>query len=399
MVLGFHRTSGIDPGFNPQNLYLISLDPMRDGYSGEQSAAFFQKLSDRVKTLPAVSASSLTESVPMAPMGGGSVAFSSTASDAANSRVIHSARQNVIGKDYFETLGIALLQGRAFRKEDEAMGATAIIVSEKLWHECWQREDPLGRRIEIGSDDAPGSGLDALAIFDPRPRAAAKARQVFEVVGVVKDMKAAFEMGEPQPAIYFPLRPSDYAQPSLAGITLMVRGVPGVDAIAAVRREISAMDTHLTPFHAQSMPEQIDELMFLVRMGLWIYGFIGVFGLILASVGLAGVTAYSVARRGREIGIRMALGATSGNVLVLVMREGVALVAVGTVIGMTGAWAAGKVLSAMISVVASATSASASDPLLLVGAPALLAGLALLACYLPARRSMSIDPVSALRQE
>ena len=313
--------------------------------------------------------------------------------------MIHNARQNVIGKDYFETLGIPMLLGRAFRKEDEADGATAIIVSEKLWRECWQREDPLGRRIEIGSDDAPAAGWTRWRCSIPRPRAAAKARQVFEVVGVVKDMKAAFEMGESPPAIYFPLRPSDYAQPSLAGITLMVRAVPGVDAIAAVRREISAMDAHLAPFHAQSMPEQIDELMFLVRMGLWIYGFIGVFGLILASVGLAGVTAYSVARRGREIGIRMALGASRHDVLGLVMREGAALVAVGTVIGMAGAWAAAKVLSAMVSVVASATSASTSDPLLLVGAPVLLAALALLACYLPARKSMSIDPSRALRQE
>lgn len=399
MVLGFHRTTGIDPGFNPKNLYLISLDPMRDGYSGEQSTVFFQKLADRVKRLPAVSASSLTGTVPMALMGNGNVTFSSTATDPASSRVIHNARQNVVGKDYFETLGIPILLGRAFRKEDEAEGATAIIVSEKLWRECWKREDPLGRRIEIGSDDAPGSGLDALGLFDPRPRGTAKARQVFEVVGVVKDMKAAFEMGESPPAIYFPLRASDYAQPSLAGITLMVRAVPGVDAIAAVRREISAMDAHLAPFHAQSMPEQIEELMFLVRMGLWIYGFIGVFGLILASVGLAGVTAYSVARRGREIGIRIALGATSQDVLGLVMREGAALVALGTVIGLAGAWAAAKVLSAMVSVVASATSASTSDPLLLVGAPVLLAGLALLACYLPARKSMSIDPASALRQE
>jgi hypothetical protein len=332
-------------------------------------------------------------------MGNGSVTFSSAANDASSSRVIHNARQNVIGRDYFATLGIPILSGRAFRKDDEADGATAIIVSEKLWRECWDREDPLGRRIEIGSDDAPGAGLEGMPVLEARPRTAAKARQVFEVVGVVKDMKAAFEMGESPPAIYFPLRPSDYTQPSLTGITLMVRAVPGVDAIAAVRREISTMGDRLAPFHAQSMPEQIEELMFLMRMGLWIYTFVGVFGLILASVGLAGVTAYSVARRGRELGIRVALGATSGNVLGLVMREGAALVLMGTVIGLAGAWAAAKVLSAMVSVVASATSASTSDPLLLVGAPLLLAGLALLACYLPARKSMRIDPASALRQE
>jgi hypothetical protein len=145
-----------------------------------------------------------------------------------------------------------------------------------------------------------------MPVLEPRPRAVAKLRQVFEVVGVVKDLKAAFEMGESAPAIYFPLRPSDYKQPSMTGITPMVRAEPGVDAIAAVRREVAAIDNHRAPFHAQSMPEQIEELMFLMRMGLWIYTFIGVFGLILASVGLAGVTAYSVARRGREIGIRVA---------------------------------------------------------------------------------------------
>jgi hypothetical protein len=335
----------------------------------------------------------------MALMGNGSVTFSSTANDPSSSRAIHNARQNIIGRDYFATLGIPLLSGRAFRKEDEADGATAVIVSEKVWRDCWDHQDPLGRRIEIGNDDGSGAGLEGMPVLDPRPRAAAKARQVFEVVGVVKDMKAAFEMGESPPAIYFPLRPSDYSQASLTGITLMVRAIPGVDAIAAVRREISSMDDRLAPFHAQSMPEQIEELMFLMRMGLWIYTFLGVFGLILASVGLAGVTAYSVARRGREIGIRVALGATSRNVLGLVMREGTALVAFGTVIGLAGAWAAAKVLSAMVSVVASATSASTSDPLLLVGAPVLLAGLALLACYLPARKSMRIDPASALRQE
>jgi putative ABC transport system permease protein len=334
----------------------------------------------------------------MAILGSGNVTFSSMANGQTSSREIHNARQNVVGMDYFETLGVPMLSGRSFRKEDEAESATAIIVSEKLARECWNREDALGRRIETGSDDAPGANAGALAMFDPRPRST-KARQVFEVVGVVKDMKAAFEMGESPPAIYFPLRGSDYAQPSLTGITLMVRAVPGVDATAAVRREVTAMDPHLAPFRAQSMPQQIDELMFLVHMGFWIYGFIGVFGLILASVGLAGVTAYSVARRGREIGIRVALGATRGNVLGLVMREGAALVGVGTVIGMAAAWAAAKALSAMVSAVASATSASTSDPLLLVGAPVLLAGLALLACYLPARKSMRIDPARALRQE
>ena len=181
--------------------------------------------------------------------------------------MIHNARQNIVGRDYFETLGIPILSGRAFRKEDEADGATAIIVSEKLWRECWNREDPLGRRIETGSDDAPGAGSDALALFDPRPRAA-KARQVFEVVGVVKDMKAAFEMGESPPAIYFPLAPLRLR----AAFTDRHHADGARRARCGRHRRRAPRDhrngPHLAPFHAQSMPEQIDELMFLVHMGL-----------------------------------------------------------------------------------------------------------------------------------
>src|SRR6478609_8825746 len=126
-----------------------------------------------------VSASSLTATVPMSLMGNGNVTFASAANDASGSRVIHNARQNIVGRDYFATLGIPILSGRAFRKDDEADGAIAIIVSEKLWRECWNREDPLGRRIEIGNPDAPSAGLEAMPALEARPRAAAKPRQVF----------------------------------------------------------------------------------------------------------------------------------------------------------------------------------------------------------------------------
>jgi ABC-type antimicrobial peptide transport system permease subunit len=199
--------------------------------------------------------------------------------------------------------------------------------------------------------------------------------------------------------IYFPARAADYARPSLQGLTLIVRATPGFDALGAVRREISAMDANLTPFNARSMTEQIDQMMYPIRVGIWTYGCIGLCGLILASVGLAGMTAYSVAQRGREIGIRMALGAQSADVLGLVMKEGAALVAVGTIIGLAGGGAGLRLLSAYLSEVAKTTGTTASHPALLLGAPLLLASLALVACYVPARKSMRIDPVVALRQE
>jgi putative ABC transport system permease protein len=176
----------------------------------------------------------------------------------------------------------------------------------------------------------------------------------------------------------------------------MVRSTPGTDALEAVRREISALDRNLTPFNARSMTEQIDQFMSPLRAAAWTYGLIGVFGLVLAAVGLAGVTAYSVAQRAHEIGIRMALGARGIDVLGLVMKEGMVLVTIGTAIGLTSAWAGMRMLSGLFSTVAST---STSNPLLLVGAPLLLASLALVSCYVPARRSTRIDPAATLRQE
>ena len=403
LVRSFQRTNEIELGFNPRNLYLISLDPMREGFSGEQARVFLQKLRDRVQGLPSVTAASLTDTVPLGMNGNGVVTFSTTGASgkgAANSRVIHSARKYIVGKDYFQTVGIPILAGRAFRKEDEANDAPAVIVSQKLVQEFWKGEDPVGRRIEVGSgEEAPLEKLDYVGSFDHRPMASGKARQEFQVVGVAKDAKMELALQEAPPGIYFPMRTADYGRPSLLGVTLLVRAAPGVDAISAVRREITAMDANLAPFNARSMVDQIEQLMYLVRMGIGIYGFIGVFGLILASVGLAGVTAYSVTQRTREIGIRIALGAQSNDVLRLVMKEGVVLVAVGTAIGLGGAWAVARLLSSMLEVVAKVTSASTFDPVLIVGAPLLLASLALAACYLPARKSMQIDAAVALREE
>ncbi|HEV2446101.1 MAG TPA: FtsX-like permease family protein [Candidatus Sulfopaludibacter sp.] len=145
------------------------------------------------------------------------------------------------------------------------------------------------------------------------------------------------------------------------------------------------------------MIEHIAQFMSALKGASWTYGLLGAFGMILAAVGLAGVTAHSVAKRGHEIGIRMALGAQKGDVLALVMKDGAALVAAGTAIGMALAWAGIRALSASFFSVAA--SVKRSDPTLLIGAPLLLAALALVACYLPARRSTRIDPAVTLRME
>jgi ABC-type antimicrobial peptide transport system permease subunit len=182
-------------------------------------------------------------------------------------------------------------------------------------------------------------------------------------------------------------------------MTLMVRsaGNSGPDAINEIRHEIAAIDPNLSVFNILTMTEYLGESDTLIRWTSVVYGGFGVFGLILASVGLAGVTAYSVAQRRKEIGIRMALGARQGQVLRLVMKEGATLVIVGAILGFLGAWAVGRVLAALSPEMGA--SLSAKQPLLMIGAPLLLGGLAMLACYFPARRSTAVDPLILLRQE
>jgi predicted permease len=392
--LGIQTTMGVQQGFDSSNLYLISLDPVRDGYSGAQAAAFFGKLLDRVKQLPSVVAATLTDTVPVGVDGNTGAIFSDARTGAE--KATHSARRHSVGKNYFETARIPILLGRGFRQEDEKDGAVAVIVSEELVRAYWRGEEVVGRRIEVGSGK-PSAGFGAApGTFDLRPDVSGKEHRIFEVVGVAKDVSEDFIASKKHPAIYFPLQQADYAQPSLRGVTLMVRGLPGVDVIGAVQREVSAMDPNLTPFNGRSMTEQIAQYMASLRSAAWTWNLIGAFGLILASVGLAGVTAYSVTQRRHEIGIRMALGAQNRDVLGLVMKEGVVLITAGTLIGMVFTWAGVRLMSSFFFSVASVQT---FNPALLIGAPLLLASLALLACYLPARGSVRIDPAIALRQE
>jgi putative ABC transport system permease protein len=172
-----------------------------------------------------------------------------------------------------------------------------------------------------------------------------------------------------------------------------------MDAITLVNRAIAAMDDGITPFYSGTMAQHIDEFMAMLRMASWTYGLIGFFGLVLAGVGLAGMTAYSVASRNHEIGIRMALGAGRGRVLGLVMKEGAALIAVGLAFGMLGAWAGSRGLAAISAEAHQVASTSANDPLVVFGAPLVLAAMALAACYVPARRSLRVDPAVVLRGE
>jgi predicted permease len=394
LSLGIQTTLGIQAGINTKNLYSVAVDPVRDGYSGAQAEIFLNRLLDRVQALPGTQAATLTETVPVSIPG----AWVKIAS-AGREKMSMGAIRHVVGHGYFDTTGIPVLSGRGFRKQDEAGSSTTVMVSETLARQLWKDQPAIGQAIDVGNGEPAAATGVWPGSFDYRRIIAGSAFQRFDVVGVAANVSEGVAMGKPQPAIYFPLRASSYSHPSLQGITLMLRTIPGVDALSLVRREMAAIDERITPVNARSMEEQIARFMAPLRMAAWTYALIGAFGLILSGVGLAGVTSYTVAQRSREIGIRIALGARSRAVLSLVMKEGLVLILAGTAVGMCGAWAGARMLAFMNSSVGTVTSTSTSDPIVLMGAPLLLAALALIACYVPAHRSTRIDPAVALRQE
>jgi ABC-type antimicrobial peptide transport system permease subunit len=277
-----------------------------------------------------------------------------------------------------------MLAGREFTERDQRIeapedGSNTVplpaVLNESAARALFGNANAIGQRITEG-------------------------KQAYEVVGLVRDLKHGMaDDDDPASVMYLPLTRRDFASPPPGGITIMVRSNAGADALGGIRREIASIDPNLGIFDVRTLAEHLELSRAYMRVALDTYGGMGVFGLILAAIGLAGVTAYAVARRRKEIGIRMALGARKAQVLRLVLREGVALVIVGSALGFLGAMAVVRVLSSLTSLFADSFNVSVNDPLLVVGAPALLGALAMIACYLPARKSARIDPLKTLREE
>ena len=390
IVFGMERTMSSATGFDARNIQLISVDPIRDGYSVSQAEEFYPKLLDRVKASPGIVSATWTEAIPMQPSG--RITFTT---DTDGSRRVDQATKYIVGHDYFQTMGIRILRGRGFAKEDEKGRSHSVVVSEALARNLWRSGDPLGRKLSLVSGNDVTFGLMGGSAFDYRT---ASRDESYEVVGVATDVLET-PIEQPGPAVYLPMTDEDYAKPTFQGITLATRTTPGLDAASIVRAQIAAINPKLTTFNAKTMPDWIEQLMFIVKIGLWSYGLMGAFGLVLASVGLAGVTAYSVSSRVHEIGIRLALGARSKDILRMIMTEGTTLIVVGSCLGITLAVLVMHVMAANMDPVAQSIQHSRSDLRIAAGALGILVMVGLSACYLPARRSARVDPVVALRQE
>jgi len=390
IVFGMERTMLSAAGFDAGNIQLLSVDPIRDGYTTAQAKEFYPKLLDKVKALPGVLSVTWTEAIPMQPSG-----RATFTTDTDGARRVNQATKYIVGSSYFQTMGISILRGRGFAKSDEKAGWHSIVVSEALAQTLWRNSDPIGRRLTLVSKTGTGFGMFNGSAADYR---VPSRDETFEIVGVAADVLET-PIERPGPALYLPMTETDFTRPTFQGMTLATRTTAGLDAASIIRAQIAAIDPKLTTFNVRTMPEWLEQLMFIVKIGLWSYGLMGAFGLVLASVGLAGVTAYSVSSRIHEIGIRLALGARSKDILRLIMAEGASLIAIGSCLGITLAALAMHVMSASMDPVARSIQHSQSDLRIAAGALGTLFMVGLFACYLPARRSGRVDPVIALRRE
>jgi len=373
VVVGWRRAASVNLGFDPEQLYFLSVDPVRDGFSADEAERVVDRLQGRLRAAPGIVAVSVAQTVPLA-MSGADVLMNARIDLAAGTRSLGAMRADRVGAGFFETVGTHLLRGRTFIEADHANESRVVIVNETLARTAWPGLDPLGHPLELGDD-------------------------TWQVIGVVRDTRSAFPLAPTLPAVYQPVTPAGFATPSKNGVTLVVRTARGLDGAAVLVNEARLVDPNLTIVEVKRLTQDVEQALFLARTATFVYGGMGVLGMILASVGLAGVTAYAVAQRTREIGIRMALGAQRSHVLWLVLREGAILTVAGTITGVLLALALTRALSGVVEALAETTRTSVSDPRLLLGGPALLLALAMIACYLPAHRVTRIDPITALRAE
>jgi predicted permease len=365
------NASSIDPGFDADNLLALSMDLQLQGYDETKGRNFTGQLLERVRSLPGVVSASMTDELPLGGFGGSrrGVTIEGYTAQPGESTEISSS---IVAPGYFETLRVPLLQGRTFQQQDDAVAPGVALVNEAFARRYWPGQPSLGKRIQYGISRNGANELPYIT-----------------VIGVVKDGKYSSLSEEATPFIYFNMAQNFGMSPTLVART---QGDP-LASLAAVRGEVAALDKNLPLYDVKTMRQHLGLALLPARLAGSVLGVFGLVALALAAAGIYGVMAYSVSQRTREIGIRMALGANARDVLRLVARQGMTLVAIGMAIGLAAALALTQLLKSLLFGV------SATDPLTFASIALLLMFVALLACWIPARRATKVDPMVALRCE
>jgi putative ABC transport system permease protein len=363
MLRSFVQLIRVNPGFQTEHLLTMKIALPSGEYSkSDQTSAYLDRLLERLRTLPGVQSAAAATTLPMSGesdwgtflIAGGSARDWSRAS---------AAGWRGVSLDYFRTLGIPLLRGREFTPAD-AKNRNTIIINEAMAKKFWPGTDPIGQRIFIGHRSNP-----------------------LRIIGIVANVKGIGLKAEPEPEMYTLPRGLWYA-------FLALRANREPSSLAStVREQVAALDRGVPVYQIATMDQLLSRSVAPERFDLFLLALFAVLALGLAAVGIYGVLSFSVSRRTHEIGIRLALGAHPVDILRLVVRQGMEPVFAGIVLGTAGAVALTRLMAGLLYGV------SATDPATFIAVTVLLTMLAMLACYLPARRAMRVGPMEALRHE
>jgi predicted permease len=367
LLRSFSKLQAVDPGFDPARVLLTQLTPARNG-TADQWRVFYQQVSERIAALPGVEAAGLTSEIFISGNPDGLITIEGASSDSsATARIPF--RRDVISEGLLETLRVPLREGRFFNAQDNQAAVPVTIINETTARRFWPSEDALGKRFKLGPAQSTNPWLT--------------------VVGIVGDMRRQSLERQPIAQIFVP-----YLQGSERRLILLIRATEEPTRLAPlVRNEIHALDKTVLVNGISTLESQLDQRMAERRFQTWLLALFSALALLLAAVGIYGLIHQSVALRTREIGTRLALGATPRDVLRLVVGQGMRLAVCGVGVGLLSAFALTRILTSLLFGV------TATDPLTFIASPSLLLLTAFLACYLPARRAAQIDPIIALRYE
>src|SRR5687768_17385025 len=372
LIKSFWRLQQVDPGFQPQRVLSLGLTLPYSRYpKPEQINQFFNQLNDRVSNLPGVQSTAVAYDNPLQTSWIDSFEIEGRVAPADGSSL--SANFNPIGPDYFVTVGAPMVKGRQFTAQDDPDHPGVVIVNETFVRHYFPNDEPLGRRLKLGPSRIwRGQRLTS-----------------FEIVGVVRDVKSAGLQAESEPTYYVPA-----AQAPLHDMALMVRTTTEPASIVpSLRQAVWAVDPNQPISNVTTMEQIVSDSISQPRLNMTLMALFGALALILAAVGIYGLLSYTVTQRTQEMGIRMALGAQVGDVMRLVLKQGMVLAIVGQAVGLAGALVLTRLIRALLFGV------TPTDVTIFAAVVAVLTTIALLACYLPARRATKVDPLKALRYE
>ncbi|MFZ0633113.1 MAG: ABC transporter permease, partial [Acidobacteriaceae bacterium] len=356
-------------GFNPNNVLTLMMDPSEVGYDEQRSLEFYKEVLPRVRSLPGVVSATLAQSIPMGLIDNGSETVTIEGYTPPPGQAPPTIGHNEIGTDYFRTLKIPMVEGRSFTDGDTKTSLNVAIVSRTMAEKYWPHEDPIGRHFTMG--------------YDPT--------HPMQVVGVAGDAHYGTLAGAAPAYFYTPYTQHDVN--TVLALEVRTGGDPGAME-PAIERAIHGLVAGLPLFEVKTLHQALysPNGLLLYEVVAALAGVMGTLGLVLAVVGVYGVLSYVVSQRTGEIGVRMALGAGRGDILRMVYRQGMWIVGIGLTVGLAASFGVAHLLRSMIVV-------SASDPVTYVIVPVALGAIALLACYVPARRAMRVEPMQALRME